>query len=220
MIVDYALSTSVFLPALGAFNSPVPGVGTFTVRYNSATGPGASATTGTVFHGGARVLGGTNMVPVSFTIFGGTTVTGFSTSAFGVGAPGTLSSGGNLVLGFQGTNMGVVHCTGALCSGLVGIPPSLTITLGGNPLSVVGVPLPLPLTFAISATGLGAVGVPSTITFAPLVGTAGGQASTTFYTATEISRHYVPEPSTLPLLGMGLAFVGVAGRRFGMLKRR
>jgi hypothetical protein len=193
------------------------GIGMGTVSGNvgisySATGTAGQVTSssGTVLKGPAHLLGGTLSGPISF-MFAGDTVTGQLTAIIPGTAPGSLTTAG--ALSFPAVSLavnGFIHCSGATC-GVVSLPSGVPVNLTSLFHSIV-LPVHIPsaapgsslqTSFAWSGISLGH------IASMPLVLTVTGQ---------EVSRHLVPEPSTLPLLAMGLA--GLAAVGTGLRRKR
>lgn len=220
MRVDYSLSGVANIVGI-AEAGPVGG--TLTIYYYGATGGITSGSAGSVFHGLARInlsgqpaaTGFLSVPSFSFTYLGNQ-FTGFAsgTIAPGLGV-GTLTSGfGDLLLPVAGTATGLIHCTGLFC-GLVGISPSVsqlfTLPIARPTSSAPNGSLSAPLVGSISGT------IAPTFAFAPVTfGTFGGFTLTAMITATEIARHYLPEPPRLPALVVGLGLLGICRR----LRRR
>ena len=181
--------------------------GTVGIRYTATGTPGQVTTSlGTVLHGPAHLLGGTLTGTFSAMVYGDT-VTGSLTAIMPGSPPGTLKSVGSL--SFPAVNVivnGLIHCTGATC-GLVGLPQSLPV-----PLSSLFPPVVVPVKVPGAAPGSA---LPKTLTWSAMsLGSMGSMPLTATVVATEINRHLVPEPSTLPLVAMGLAGIaGVAARQ-------
>ncbi len=199
MEVRYDLNGTATLR--GSILDPIPVgniAGTAKVRYDAAPGGVESGSTGTPRHGPATLVSLNAGGPLLFTLLGDT-LTGMVT--LGGSGTGTLRSNGLLDLAISGFAGGSIHCSGATCA-FFGLTPSVV-----NPIS-----LPFFQTITgIPAATTGSSLLPTIFVSGLSFGTFGGLTLTAGLTLKEVGRHYVPEPSTLPLLAVGLAgFAGLA----------
>ncbi len=208
MDVSYTAVTIVSVPGIGPLGPPA--FGSATVRYTAAPGGVISGPTGTILHGPATLLGGSFAGPLGFTA-AGDLFTGMATGTL-IGAPGgVLASSGTLMLPIGGFVGGTLHCSGGTCP-ILGFTPSVI-----NPLA-------FPFTATLVAPGAATIGSSLffTFTFLPFTaGTLGGAPITASITFSEIpgSRHFVPEPNTAVLFGLGLVALAGAGRAARRMQR-
>ena len=201
--MDVTYTAFATVSGLGIGPLGPPAIGTATVRYTAAPGGVISGPTGTILHGPAALLAGTFAGPLGFTA-GGDIFTGMATGTF-MGVPGgVLASTGSLVLPVGGVVGGTLHCSGGTCPAAGFVPSVIT-------------PLFLPFAATLMAPGAATLGssLLPIFTFLPVtVGTFGGFPITASVSFSEIpgSRHFVPEPNTAALLGLGLFGLAGAGR--------
>jgi len=215
--VQYNLSGVV--TALGALPIGPPSTGTMKVSY-SATGPSPGA----IVHGPVHLLSYSFSQVMNLPLVGLIPVllTGNSNYTAPASALGTLNATG-LAIGPMLLNMtGFVHCNGVGTPGVNTGCLSGGATKGGSPNTLPfpnSIPVPIATSFPgallFSATGA-ASGPGATVTFANVF--AGFMSIPGFppitltipaLVGTEVARTYVPEPSSLSLVGLGLA--GIAG---------
>ena len=208
MSVTYNLTGTLTVPIVGLISPNV--TGTLNVSYANATGV-TSGSTGMVFHGPATIAAGTLMAPLAFNVLGQAGITGSLAGPLTNMGPGALSSGaGNLMLPFTAMLTGMVHCSDIVpgaCAGF-GFPNSVAVPAAQSPAGV------------LSALGVGAISgllLPAFAFNSLVVGSFQGFPIIAALAATEVSRHVVPEPTTMPLLALGLVAFALTGRR---LRRR
>lgn len=204
--ITYGLSGVLALPSLGVPAIGPPGMGSMTIRYSAASAnsllatlplpPGASVG---LSSGSVHLQMLTFMQIIAFA-FAGDVFSGMVTAAAAPSAVGTLAGGMLSIPGVMGSFMGSIHCTGATC-GLAGLPVSVVVPLSG----VFGP--------AVLAALVGpAPGIALAFPLAPVaLGSFGGFPITGMLSASEVSRHVTPEPTSAALLGLGLAGLAAFG---------
>jgi hypothetical protein len=193
--------------------------GSVTVRYNATGTAGqVSGSGGTPLHGWANLMSGNlgGAISLNMVALGGPLLTGNFTAGL-QRAGATLGSSGNLVLGPAPFGIGgFIHCNnvaGSACTTM--LSPSMPAS-NPIPLSMVLTGVPPLVLVAPGAATTGSNLNPS-FAFNPIaMGTIAGYPYTLNLAAQEVSRHLtsdpVPEPTTLLLVGLGLAGVALAGR--------
>jgi hypothetical protein len=199
IIIDYDLGSSV-VSMLGGLIS-IPPDGSITSATATVVVPGSSLSNASA---GPGNLQGLNLAAsVNATVVSAATLTGGFTGVQVGNAAGTLTGGlGNLVLGTLNLNLtGVINCTPAGICGALGTFPILL--MGTSPITGIG------------NVGIGGVNTPGAGTLnAVLPIMIGGAAAQINLVGQEVSRSYVPEPSSFGLLGLGiLGLAGVGWRR-------
>ena len=206
--ITYALTGVVSVQSLALPVGPA-GTGYLALQYSATPGnaglasiplpPGASVG---LASGSVHLQGFSFMQVVNLAV-GGAAFTGFANVFGGASAPGALA-GGNLSVGpAPATIMGQFHCTGAPCPGFgfpISIPQPLSGPLAPMIAAVVGLPPGIALAFALNPF---------------VVGSFAGFPLTAMLTATEVSRHVIPEPTTAPMLAIGLVALAAWRARRG-----
>ncbi len=197
--ITYGLSGVLAVPAVGIPALGPLGSGSLTIRYSAASANSGLASV--PLPPGALV--GLSSGPVHLQLltfmqvigfaFAGDVFTGMVSAMAGPSAPGLLAAGGTLMIGpVSGGFAGTIHCAGATCAG-VGLPVSVMVPIGG--------PFVAPLAALLGPPPSIALAFP----LAPFpVGTFAGFVITAMLSATEVSRHVTPEPTSAALLGLGL----------------
>lgn len=197
--IEYGVSGSNFIPDVG---QTIPITGSATLEYQAFAADD-------VQEGPVHVLGVTQSSSFDFTVTGAvrltgaTQVTALPSQSGALLFPGAVQPNGALLLGtLIASAMGTVHCFGFAC-GQAGLPNSSPVVTSGQTSTVanlIGTP-----NSPINATLLNG---PHTFTF---TGTGPmGTIGTTILS--EVTRTFIPEPTSGSLLVLGLLGLAVSGR--------